>query len=715
MNQDTVSFDVEGMTCASCAARIERVLGKQPGVEAATVNLAAARARVRGEVDDQALIEAVAKIGYGLRPSDPADHAHATKLHSADEAAQWRRFWVAAALSLPAMVLAMFGGMNRTSAWWQLLLTAPVVLWIGSQFHRVAWKQARTATVGMDTLISLGSLTAFFWSVWAMFNHSEVFFETAAIIVALITLGRALEARAKGRAGRALTALVELGARQARIRSGDGERLIDIESVLPGDLMVVRPGEKVPTDGRIVEGFSSFDESMLTGESTGVSKGEGEEVFGATINQEGLVVVQATRVGEETALARIVALVEEAQAGKAPVQRLADRISAVFVPVVILIALGTLGWWLATGNDTANAVRAAVAVLIIACPCALGLATPTAIMVGSGRGAELGVLFKNAEVFERAQTVEALVFDKTGTLTTGAMTLTDIVTDLAEPDLLEAVAAVELAGGHPIGKAVALGAEERGLVVSSARQVEVVPGLGVIGRYADQEWVIGKPKLLADRGLQIPDQFLEALGRWEEEGKTAFLAGRDGSAVAALAVADTVRETSAAAVREVEAMGIATGMLTGDNARTAQEIGRQVGIGRVMAEVLPAEKAAEIERWQAEGKQVAFVGDGVNDAPALTTADLGIAVGSGTDVAVESADVVLMSGDPGLIPTALSLARRTLSTIRQNLFWAFAYNVAAIPLAALGYLDPMVAAGAMALSSVSVVTNSLRLRGFGKR
>ena len=714
MTKDTITFDVEGMTCASCAARIERVLGSQPGVEAATVNLAAARARVltTGEVEERNLIEAVQKIGYGLSTSDPGDHSHAAHLHSADESAQWRKFWIAAALSVPAMLVAMLGGMTSASVWWQLALTAPVVLWIGAQFHRVAWKQARTGTVGMDTLISLGSLTAFSWSLWAMFNHGEVFFETAAIIVTLITLGRALEARAKGRAGRALTSLLELGARQARVRSASGEQMIEIESVLPGDLMVIRPGEKVPTDGIIVEGDSSLDESMLTGESTAVRKGEGQEVFGATINQEGLLVVKASRVGEETALNRIVALVEEAQAGKAPVQRLADRISGVFVPVVIVIALGTLVWWLLADQGTAAAVRAAVAVLIIACPCALGLATPTAIMVGSGRGAELGILFKNPEVFERAQRVEALVFDKTGTLTTGAMTLTDIITDEDPDSLLAAVAAVELAGGHPIGKAVALGAEERGMVVGSAESVEAIAGMGVVGRYQGEDWVIGKPKFLADRGIQIPDRYLEALPALEEAGKTAFLAGTGGSARAALAVADTVRESSAAAVGSINQMRIETGLLTGDNSRTAQAIASQVGIRRVMSEVLPGEKAAEIRRWQADGTQVGFVGDGVNDAPALTTADLGIAIGTGTDVAVESADVVLMSGDPGLIPTALRLARKTLSVIKQNLFWAFAYNVAAIPLAALGLLDPMVAAGAMALSSVSVVTNSLRLRRF---
>ncbi|MGH8957383.1 MAG: copper-translocating P-type ATPase, partial [Acidimicrobiia bacterium] len=525
-------------------------------------------------------------------------------------------------------------------------------------------------------------------------------------------LGRGLEARAKGRARKAMTALLELGAKQATVRTSGGDRTVAIEDLMPGDVMVVRPGEKVPTDGVIIEGRSSFDESMLTGESVGVAKVEGQEVLGATINQQGLVLVEATKVGEENTLHRIIALVEEAQSGKAPVQRLADRISSVFVPIVISIALGTLIVWLATEHSAADSVRAAVAVLIIACPCALGLATPTAIMVGSGRAAELGVLFKNPEVFERAQRIEALVFDKTGTLTTGAMTLTDLETDEEPSYLLPLVAAVEAASGHPIGKAVALGVEQRGFVVGDATEVEAVPGLGVVGRAGETEVVAGKPKLLADRGLLIADAYLEAMARFERQGKTAFLAGYRGEARAVLAVADEVRPTSKAAVAAIRAMGMRVGMLTGDNSRTANAIAEELAIGDVVSEVFPGDKADEIKRWQAKGQQVAFVGDGINDAPALTTADIGIAIGTGTDVAVETADVVLMSGDPALVPTAVALARRTLAVIRQNLFWAFAYNVAAIPLAAVGLLDPMVAAAAMALSSVSVVINSLRLRGF---
>ncbi len=707
-------FDVEGMTCASCAVRVERVLSRQPGVDNAAVNFAGGRARVRttSGTDPAELRSAVQKIGYDISPADPGEASGVADRYAGEARIQWRRFWLAAALSLPAMVLGMVGAMSEWTIWAQALLTTPVVLVIGAPFHRVAWKQARAGTAGMDTLISLGSLTAYAWSWWAMFNHQDVFFETAAVIVTLITLGRAFEAKAKGRAARSVTSLLALGARDARIRTPAGETNVAIEQVLPGDIMIVRPGEKVPTDGTIVEGTSSFDESMLTGESAAVTKGVGQNVYGATVNQQGLIAVRATKVGEETALFQIVRMVEQAQEGKAPVQRLADRISAVFVPVVILIALVTFAAWMGLTGDLADSVRAAVAVLIIACPCALGLATPTAIMVGSGRGAELGILFKNPEVFERARAVDTVLFDKTGTLTTGAMTLVGLDTDDDADVFLRRVAAVELASGHPIGIAVALGAEDRGLDVPSATDVEVLAGLGVIGAVDGVVVVAGKPKLAADRGLQIPERFELAMKRWEDEGKTAFLGGYDGQVKGALAVADSVRPTSLLAVRTLKEMGLRTGMVTGDNERTAQVVAREVGVDTVIADVLPAEKIAEVESIQRQGRTVAFVGDGINDAPALTAADLGIAIGTGTDVAVEAADVVLMSGDPLLVAAAIRLARKTLGTIKGNLFWAFAYNMASIPLAAFGLLDPRLAAGAMAFSSVSVVANSLRLRSY---
>jgi heavy metal translocating P-type ATPase len=694
------------MTCASCALRVERTLARQPGVTAATVNFAAGKARVEhsGDADPESLVEAVAKIGYQLVAATPDRPDHRPE---AAERQQWRRFWIAAALSLPAVILAMALPGVGWAAWVEALLATPVVIWAGWQFHHKAFLLARRFTAGMDTLISIGSLAALGWS-WAalLAGDGHVFFETAAVIVTFITLGRALETRAKGRAGKALRALAELGAREARIRRADTEVTIPVEQVLPGDLMVIHPGEKVPTDGVIIEGRSSFDESMLSGESLPVDKEAGEPVYGATVNVQGLVVVEATTVGVETALARIIALVEEAQAGKAPVQRLADRIAGVFVPVVLIIATATLVGWLLSGSVPGEAVRAAVAVLIIACPCALGLATPTAIMVGSGRGAEAGIFFKNPEVFERARLLDVDLFDKTGTLTTGAMTLTDV----AGEELLEAVAAIEAASGHPIGKAVALGAEQRGIQIPPAEEVTAIPGAGASGVVGGRRYLIGKAKLLSDHGYLVPESLLGNVAAWEEEGKTAFLVGLEGEARAAIAVADTVRPDSAAAVAALSRMGIETVMVTGDNHRTAEAIARQAGIDRVIAEVLPAEKVAAVAAFQHQGRRVGFVGDGINDAPALAQADLGIAVGTGTEVAIESGDVVIMSGNPLLVPEAVNLARHTYRAIRQNLFWAFAYNVAAIPLAALGLLDPMIAAAAMAFSSVSVVLNSLRLR-----
>jgi len=505
-----------------------------------------------------------------------------------------------------------------------------------------------------------------------------------------------------------------MGAKQAAVLRDGTEVAVPIDEVRPGDRMVVRPGEKIPTDGIIVEGGSSFDESMLTGESLPVDKGPGDTVFGATVNQQGRVVVEATRVGAETALAQIVRLVEEAQATKAPIQNLADQVAGVFVPIVLLIAAGTLAAWLAITGDISDAMKAAVAVMIIACPCALGLATPTAIMVGGGRGAELGVLFKNADVFERTRSVDTIVFDKTGTLTRGAMTLTSIEAD--DPDrALYLAGSVEAASEHPVARAVALGAEERDIDFGPVDGFTALPGLGVRGTVDGIEVTIGREKLMADEGLLVPDRFQQAAGQMELRSQTAFLAGWDGEVRAALGVADTLRPTSAAAVASLKKAGIRVAMITGDNRRTAEAIAAEVGIDSVLAEVLPGDKAAEVARLQAEGRTVAFVGDGVNDAPALTRADLGMAVGSGTDVAIEAGDVVLMPGDPALADVGLRLASATFNTIRQNLFWAFAYNAAAIPLAAAGVLNPMIAAAAMAASSVSVVTNSLRLRRFGRR
>jgi cation-transporting ATPase V/Cu+-exporting ATPase len=711
---DTLTFDVEGMTCASCAMRIERVLGKQDGVESAVVNLTGKEAKVHVAegTDVASLTEAVARIGYSAtQVTDDNDRERLSDRYDAETRYQRNRALSAAVFTLPAFALTMFG---PDASWivpvvWALV--TPVEFVFGWQFHRAAAMRLRSGGANMDTLISMGTLAAYGYSVWAYFADEPVFFETAAWIVTLILLGRYFEARSKGRASSAITRLLELGATEATVLRDGAEITVPADEIVPGDRMLVRPGDKVPTDGVIVDGASAFDESMLSGESVPTDKTVGDEVFGATINQHGLVVVEATRVGSETALAQIVLLVENAQATKAPIQHLADRISGVFVPVVLLIAAATLATWLAVTGDVADSVQAAVAVLIIACPCALGLATPTAIMVGSGRGAELGILFKNAEIFERTRQISTVVFDKTGTLTRGAMTLSAIVTD-DEPTALRLIGSVESASEHPIARAVALGAEERGAELELPTDFEALPGRGVRGTVGETEVSVGSGKLMAEVGLLVPERFTNAAEEMELAGTTAFLAGWDGEVRAALAVSDTLRPSSAAAIEKLHDRGLSTGMLTGDNRRTAETIASEIGIDRVMAEVLPGDKAAEIVRLQAEGESVAFVGDGVNDAPALVQADLGMAIGTGTDVAIEAGDIVLMSGDPALATEALELAAATFRTIRQNLFWAFAYNTAAIPLAASGLLHPMIAAAAMALSSVSVVSNSLRLRRF---
>jgi copper-transporting P-type ATPase V len=705
------------MTCATCAVRIERVLGKQEGVRHASVNLAATSAEVQVEpgTDVDLLVSAVDRIGYRLTPHhaadaprDVADHYH----H--DEQGQWRLFWMAAILTVPVMALAMLGPHTRWNSLTQAILTTPVVFVAGWQYHRTAFRLLRSFSANMDTLISMGTLAAFFYSVWAIAtgDHGHVYFETAGMIVTLITLGRAFEARAKGRASTAVHRLLDLAAKEARIVV-DGETVtVPVEQLGPGDIMIVGPGEKIPTDGTIESGRSSVDESMLTGESLPVEKQPGDQVFGATVNQEGRIMVRATAVGSDTALAGIARLVEIAQGSKAPIQRLADRVSSIFVPTVIVLALATTAFWLAIGTDRAEAFLIGVAVLIIACPCALGLATPTAVMVGSGRGAEIGILFKRAEVFEQAGHIDTVVFDKTGTLTTGAMRLTDAITDEDQDRFLQLVASVEAASGHPIGRAVALEADERKIALLQPDQVDAVAGLGVVGTVDGTTVVVGKPKLIADRGLMAADVWIDRMADLEDMGRTVFLAGWDGRVRGLVAVADVIREESPEAIERLRRAGVEVAMITGDNRLTAERIAGQLGIGTVRAEVLPGDKAAEVEILQGRGRNVAFVGDGINDAPALTQADIGMAVGSGSDIAMEAGDLVLLNGDPRLVPVAIALAGRTLRTIKQNLFWAFAYNTAAIPLAALGLLNPMIAAAAMAFSSVSVVLNALRLRRY---
>ncbi len=720
---DTIRFDVEGMTCASCAVRIERVLGKQEGVESAVVNFAGqeARATVDSGADLEILRNAVAKIGYEITEIGPDDDRRPVSERYSDEAKrQLRNVIGAAALTAPVMWLAMAGPAESWNPWVQFVLTTAVVFVFGWQFHVATWKQVTSLSPAMDTLISVGTLAAWAYSTSVLLTegaaavstgHAHVFFETAGMIITLILVGRFFEARAKGQASQAIAKLATLGAKQARLVVDGVERLVDPLELAPGNTIVVLPGEKIPADGTVTEGRSGVDESMLTGESRASAKEAGSHVFAATVNQQGRLVVEVTGVGPNTALAQITRLVEDAQATKAPVQRLADQISAVFVPVVIAIAIVVGLAWLIATQDVARSLQNAVAVLIIACPCALGLATPTAIMVGSGRGAEMGILFKNAEVFERAKDTDIVVFDKTGTLTRGAMTLVDVDTDQDQRRFLTLVGSLEAGSEHPIGKAVALGAEEREAALTSIEDFQAVQGKGAHGIVDGIHVVVGTPSLMADHSIAV-EQWSSRFDAMAATGHTTFLAAWDGEVRGVLSVADTVRETSAGAIAELHAMGVETAMLTGDSIRVASSIGEELGIDEVVADLMPGDKVSAITDMQSAGRVVAFVGDGINDSPALARADLGMAIGSGSDIAIEAGDVVLMSGDPALSVTGLRLARSTFTTIKQNLFWAFAYNTAAIPLAALGFLNPMVAAGAMAFSSVSVVLNSLRLRRF---
>lgn len=717
MTVTEIRFDVEGMTCASCAVRIERVLGKQDGVETAIVNFAGqeARATITDDADLEALQAAVAKIGYDISEIDPDDDRRSvTERYDAEAEFQRRNVLGAALLTAPVALLAWFGSGSALDHWGQFILTSIVVFYFGFQFHKATWKQVTSLSPAMDTLISTGTLAAWLYSTYAIFSGDDLFFETAAVIITLILLGRFFEARAKGQASNAIAKLAELGAKQARVIRGGEEILVDPVELVPGETVVVLPGEKIPADGIVSAGRSGVDESMLTGESVSVTKEPGDNVFGATVNQQGRLEIEIKEVGPNTALAQIMKLVADAQATKAPVQKLADRISGIFVPIVISIALVVGIVWLLVSGDVATAVRNSVAVLIIACPCALGLATPTAIMVGSGRGAEMGVLFKNAEVFERAKGINTVVFDKTGTLTRGAMTLVDVITDGDRAEFLRLAGSLESGSEHPIGKAVALGAEEEDIELAPVEDFESIQGKGARGVVTGRMVLVGKPMLFTEAGMSGVEVWQDRFDEIASKGNTTFLVGWGDEVRGVVSVADTVRPTSAQAIEDLHGQNISTVMLTGDSLRTAEAIASVIGIGEVVAEVLPGEKSEAVSRMQANGQVVAFVGDGINDAPALTVADLGMAVGSGTDVAIEAGDVVLMSGDPATSVTAIRLARRTFRTIKQNLFWAFAYNTAAIPLAALGFLDPMIAAGAMAFSSVSVVTNSVRLRRFGR-
>ncbi|WP_442604376.1 heavy metal translocating P-type ATPase [Paenibacillus sp. KN14-4R] len=729
--KETIDFQITGMTCAACATRIEKGLNKLPGVAKATVNLALETAHVEylpGDVTVSDMVKQVDKLGYKAAPKQEVQESGDRKAKEIKK--QKMKLLLSAILSFP-LLWAMVSHFSFTSfiwlpdlfmnPWFQFALATPVQFIIGRQFYVGAYKALRNGSANMDVLVALGTSAAYFYSLYltiqsiAQTGHHmvELYYETSAVLITLILLGKLFESLAKGRSSEAIKTLMGLQAKTALVIRKGQEISVPVEEVVKGDVIIVKPGEKIPVDGIVVEGVSSVDESMLTGESLPVEKHAGDAAIGATINKNGILKIEATKVGKETALAQIIKVVEEAQGSKAPIQRVVDKISGIFVPIVVGIAVVTFLVWyfIVDAGNFANSLEKAIAVLVIACPCALGLATPTSIMAGSGRAAELGILFKGGEHLEATHKIDAIILDKTGTVTKGKPELTDVILKGSnnENDFLKWVGAAERNSEHPLAEAIVTGIKEKGIELPATEEFEAIPGYGIRAVVEGKEVLVGTRKLMAKNDVGI-EEIVSTMNSLEEMGKTAMLVAIDKQYAGLVAVADTIKETSKEAVQRLKDLGIEVVMITGDNSRTAKAIGDQAGIDHVLGEVLPEGKAIEVKKLQEEGKKVAMVGDGINDAPALATADIGMAIGTGTDVAMEAADVTLIRGDLNSIPDAIFMSRKTMANIKQNLFWALAYNVIGIPIAAIGFLAPWLAGAAMALSSVSVVLNALRLQ-----